>query len=177
VFVSARRFKNIVLTGFMGTGKSTVGRELARLMGMRFLELDRMIEEEVGLKIKEIFSRYGEEYFRDRESEVVKKISEREGLVISTGGGVVLRRENMDALRKKGIIVWLKAKPETILKRTLSSDERPLLNVDDPEERIRELLQKRRPYYEEADLSVDTDGLSPLQVAERIKSLLRQYTH
>jgi shikimate kinase len=161
----------------MGTGKTTVGRELARLMGMKFLELDRMIEKEVGLSIKEIFSRYGEEYFRDRESDMVRKVSDKEGLVISTGGGVVLRKENMDALRKKGIIVWLKAKPETILERTLGSDERPLLNVEDPEERIRKLLQERKPYYEEADLSVDTDGLSPLQVAERIKSLLRQYTH
>ncbi len=160
--------KNIVLTGFMGTGKTAVGRELARRLGMRLVELDEEIEKAEGLTIKEIFSRYGEAYFRDRETETVKRFAGGENLVISTGGGVVLRKQNMEALRENGIIVCLKASPETILKRTGTSGERPLLNVDEPLEKIRDLLAYRRPFYEEADIMVETDTRTPAEVAEEI---------
>ncbi len=165
--------KNIVLTGFMGTGKSRVGRELARMLGMRLVELDEEIEKAEGMAIKDIFSRHGEKYFRDRETEMVKRFAEEEGLVISTGGGVVLREENMAALRKKGLIVCLWAEPETILERTSSSDERPLLNVQDPGKRIRELLEYRRPFYEKADITIRTDDKTPLEIAEEIARIYR----
>ncbi len=160
--------KNIVLTGFMGTGKSAVGREIARRLGMRFVELDAEIEKAEGMTIREIFSRYGEPYFRDRETEMVRRFSEEDNVVISTGGGVVLREENMEALRKKGVIVCLTASPETILRRTSSSEERPLLNVDDPLKRIKDLLEYRRPFYEKADLMIETDSLSPAEIAEEV---------
>ncbi|NOZ25694.1 MAG: shikimate kinase [Nitrospirae bacterium] len=160
--------KNIVLTGFMGTGKTAVGQELARRLGRRLVELDEEIEKAEGLTINEIFSRFGEPYFRDRETDMVKRFSGQDNLVISTGGGVVLRDENMTALRKNGIIVCLKAAPETIHKRTSTSDERPLLNVDDPLKKIRDLLAYRRPFYENADIVVETDALSPAEIAEEI---------
>ena len=149
--------KNIVLTGFMGTGKTAVGRELARRLGMRLIELDTEIEKAEGMTINEIFSRHGEPYFRDRETEMVKRFAKQDNLVISTGGGVVLREENMKALREKGVIVCLTASPETILRRISTSDERPLLKVDDPLKKIKDLLEYRRPYYEKADIVIETD--------------------
>lgn len=160
--------RNIVLTGFMGTGKSSVGRELARRLGMRLVELDAEIEKAEGTAISEIFSRHGETYFRDRETEMARRFAAGKNLVISTGGGIVMREENMNALREGGVIVCLSASPETILERTGTSDERPLLQVDDPAGEISVLLEKRRPFYEKADIMIDTDAFSPAEIAERI---------
>lgn len=160
--------KNIVLTGFMGTGKTEVGRLLARRLGYKFIDADSMIEEEQKMPITEIFKRFGEPYFRDVESEVIKRLSEMERVVISTGGGVVMREENMTNLRKKGVIICLMASPETIFERTKDDTSRPLLQVKDPLQRIRELLNFRRPYYEKADIMIDTDGKTPEEVAEEI---------
>lgn len=160
--------KNIVLTGFMGTGKTEVGRLLARRLGYKFIDADSIIEEEQKMPITEIFKRFGEPYFRDIESEVIKRLSEMEKVIISTGGGVVLREENMNNLRKKGIIICLMASPETIYERTKDDTSRPLLQVKDPLQRIRELLNFRRPYYEKADIMIDTDGKTPEEVAEDI---------
>jgi len=166
--------KNIVLTGFMGTGKTSVGREIARRLGIRLVELDEEIEKSEGISIKEIFSRYGEAYFRDRETDIVKKFAMEDNVVISTGGGVVLRDENMTALRQKGVIICLNAEPRTILHRTGGSDERPLLNVDDPVKKITDLLEYRRPYYEKADITIDTDSLSPSEIAEEINRRVKE---
>jgi len=166
--------KNIVLTGFMGTGKTAVGMELARRLGMRLVELDEEIEKAEGMTIKEIFSRFGEPYFRDRETEMVKRFARQDNVVISTGGGVVLREENMRALRQKGVIVCLKATPETILKRTGTSEERPLLNVDDPLKKIKDLLHYRGPFYEKADITIETDSLSPAEIADEIVQKMKE---
>jgi shikimate kinase len=152
----------------MGSGKSAVGKELARRLGMRLVELDNEIEKAEGVTIKEIFNEYGEPYFRDRETEMVKQFASEDNVVISTGGGVVMREENMNALRDKGIIVYLSAEPETVLERTKSSDERPLLNVVDPLQRIREILEFRKPYYEKADVVIATDIKTPLIIAEDV---------
>lgn len=160
--------KNIVLTGFMGTGKTEVGRLLAQRLGFTFLDADSIIEQEQKMTITEIFQRFGEPFFRDIETAVLKRLSEKEGVIISTGGGAVLRQENMDNLRKKGIIICLTASPETILRRTSNDTSRPLLQVKDPLNRIRELLEFRRPYYEKADIMVETEGKSPIDVAEEI---------
>ena len=165
--------KNIVLTGFMGTGKTAVGRELAKMLGMKLIELDEEIEKAERMDIKDIFSSYGEGYFRDRETEMVKRFSVEEGVVISTGGGVVLREENMTTLRENGIIVCLWAEPETILSRTVGSDERPLLNVENPDEKIRELLNYRRPFYEKADIMIITDNKTPFEIAQEIAKYYR----
>ncbi len=160
--------KNIVLTGFMGTGKTEVGRELARLMGRVLIDVDSEIEKAQEMSINQIFDRFGEEKFRELETDMIRKVTRAENAIISTGGGAVLRRENVDALRKGGILVCLTASPETILSRVRDSDERPLLRVANPIERIKELLRTRMPYYEKADIIVDTDRKTPRQIAEEI---------
>lgn len=165
--------KNIVLTGFMGTGKTEVGKILAQRFGYTFLDADSIIEQEQKMSITEIFRLYGEPYFRDIESAVLRRLAERDRVVISTGGGAVLRQENMDYLRKKGIIVCLTASPETILRRTSNDNSRPLLQVEDPLKKIKELLEFRRPYYERSDIMIDTEGKSPLEVAEEIIERIR----
>lgn len=165
--------KNIVLTGFMGTGKTAVGRELSRLLNMRLVDVDSEIERSTKMKIAEIFSNFGEPYFRDIETEVIKKVSAAQNCVISTGGGAVLREENMEALRQTGVIFCLFADPETIIARTAGSNDRPLLNVEDPLARVRELLNLRMPFYERAGIMIDTKGKTPLEVARELAEIFR----
>jgi shikimate kinase len=159
---------NIVLTGFMGTGKTAVGRELSRLLNMTLVDVDTEIEKSQQMTINEIFKQFGELKFREIETEMIRKLSERKDVIISTGGGAVLRQENVDVLREQGIIVCLMATPETILKRTSHSSHRPLLQVENPFGKIKELLDFRRPFYEKADIMIDTDGKTPRQIAEEI---------
>jgi shikimate kinase len=165
--------KNIVLTGFMGTGKTEVGRELAHLRGLMLIDIDTEIEKAEMMTINDIFRQLGEERFREIETEMIEKITQEENVIISTGGGAVLRQRNIDALKKKGIVICLTASPATILMRTSSTDERPLLQVDNPLAKINELLQFRKPFYERADLIIDTDGKTPMQVAEEIIDKIR----
>lgn len=160
--------KNIVLTGFMGTGKTAVGRELSRLLNMELFDLDTEIEMSRRMTINEIFKRFGEPKFREIETEMIKKLSGNKNAIISTGGGAILKQENMDALRENGVIVCLMATPETILKRTSHDSNRPLLQVEDPFGRVKELLNFRGPFYEKADIMIDTEGKTPLQIAEKI---------
>lgn len=160
--------KNIVLTGFMGTGKTEVGRILSRKLGYVLVDADTEIEKEQGMTITEIFKQYGEPKFREIEADVIRRLSEMGNAVISTGGGAVLRQENMDNLRKNGVVICLTASPETILKRTSNNNDRPLLQVEDPLKKIKELLEFRKPYYEKADIMIDTEGKSPIEVAEEI---------
>ena len=152
----------------MGTGKTQVGRELARVLGWRLIDVDNEIVKSRNMSINEIFGKFGEPEFRDIETEMIKKISERKNVIIATGGGAVLRQENMDVLRENGVIVCLTATPETILGRTSSNSERPLLQVDNPMQAIKELLELRRPFYEKADILLDTEDKSPFQIAEEI---------
>lgn len=165
---------NIVLIGFMGTGKSAVGRKLAKKLGMRYLDTDQMIEEREGCRIFKIFQEKGEEYFRQVESRLIREVALRDNCVIATGGGVVLREENMLALRKNGLIICLSADPETIWKRTENDQERPLLKCKDPKRRIEKLLKMRKPYYQKADFTIDTSRLTDEEVAERIIEVLRK---
>ncbi|MBI4689123.1 MAG: shikimate kinase [Nitrospirae bacterium] len=120
------------------------------------------------MTITEIFKNFGESRFREVETEIVKIFSKNKNVVISTGGGAVLRQENMDALRENGVIVCLTASPETILQRTGNNNDRPLLQVENPIEKIRELLKFRKPYYEKADMTIDTEGKTPWQIAQEI---------
>ncbi len=160
--------KNIVLVGFMGTGKTSVARELAKRLNREYVSIDALIEEKEKLTIKEIFARSGEKYFRDVESEAVKEISDKENLIIDAGGGAVIREKNVLDLKKKGVIVCLKANPKIILARTRHTTERPLLNVPAPQKIIDELLRIREPYYARADYSIDTSELSVNDVVEQI---------
>ena len=157
----------------MGTGKTAVGRELARLLQMKLVDVDAEIEGRRDMKITDIFKNFGEPYFRDLETEVIRELSEQKNIVISTGGGAVLREENMAVLRKTGIIFCLYADPQTILDRTGGSNDRPLLNVKDPLAKINELLRIRMPFYEKAGIMIDTNGKTPLQIAEEIAGTYR----
>ena len=165
--------KNIVLTGFMGTGKTAVGKELSRLLDMKLIDLDTEIEKAEKMDINGIFERFGEQRFREIETGMIRAVSRNEGVIISTGGGAVLKRENMDLLREKGIIFCLTASPETVLQRTSNTGDRPLLQVQNPLERINELLDLRNPCYRKADVMIDTEDKTPLQIAEEIIEKVR----
>ncbi len=163
---------NIVLTGFMGTGKSGIGKRLATELGMSCLDTDELIEEREKDSISAIFKKKGEEYFRRLETKVVKEVALLDNLVISTGGGVVLREGNIRLLKKNAFIVCLFASPEVILKRTKGDDNRPLLGVNNQKKRIEELLALRKSYYEKADFMVDTSALDSEGVVEEIIEFL-----
>ncbi len=165
--------KNIILTGFMGTGKTAVGKELAKLLNMRLVDVDTEIEQSSKMKITDIFKNFGEPHFRDIETDMIRKLARAKNSVISTGGGAVLREENMRALRETGIIFCLYADPETIISRTKGCGDRPLLNVEDPLAKINELLRTRMPFYEKAGIVIDTNGKTPLEVAEEIADIFR----
>lgn len=164
---------NIVLCGMMGAGKTSVGQALARLSGRRAVDTDALIEEKYG-KITEIFAAHGEAYFRDLETETARALSERDDLVIATGGGFVLRQENCDLLKKKGKIFFLRARFETLLARVAGDASRPLL-AGGAEKKLRELLPVRTPVYERAaDCIVDTDGRDVDDIAREILSRLSE---
>ena len=168
--------KNVVLIGFMGTGKTSVGRLLAARLGCAFHDLDRKIEEKYGMSIPAMFREHGESYFRAREKEAVRAAAQRANLVIATGGGTVKDPENVTLLRRRGILVALTADVDTILQRTATRGRRPVLDHADAGDRraaIVRLLEERSTLYETADITVDTSGRSPLEVAERILQALR----
>jgi shikimate kinase len=166
--------RNVVLIGFMGSGKSSVGRELARRWGFRFLDTDSIIRNQCGKSISEIFSVLGEPYFRDQEYATLTKLLHCHRSVIATGGGIVIQPRNAILLGKLGTTIWLKADQATIFERVSRNKNRPLLQTDDPEAAIARLLAERAPLYESAaDLIVDSAGLSHHEVAERIIAGLR----
>lgn len=159
---------NIVLIGFMGTGKSETGRLLAKKLCWQFFDTDDMIEREVGMKIPQIFAKHGEPYFREAEAKAIGLVSLLDKTVISCGGGAVTRKENMDELEKNGLVICLTASPEVILERTKKNIDRPLLQVKNPLSRIRELLAERRKYYQRCTITIDTTNILPAQVVELI---------
>jgi len=167
--------KNIVLIGFMGTGKTTIGRLLASRLGCPFVDSDKKVEYENSMAISEIFARHGEGYFRQKEREVISKLSRYNNVVIATGGGVVLSHENMRRLKKNGIIIALTASIETILERTGRRNSRPLL-VDalKHEQIVDKLLRERVELYQKADFTIDTNCNSPQHVITEIMLFLRQ---
>ncbi|UCB42379.1 MAG: shikimate kinase [Dehalococcoidales bacterium] len=167
---------NIALIGFMGTGKSEIGRVLAGKLGWRFVEVDQLVEEMAGKTITEIFRQDGEITFREMEIEATRRVSQGIEQVISCGGGIVLNKINTDRLKDTSRMVYLIASPRTILERTSKdSAERPLLDVPDPAQRIRELLKSRRPFYEQtADIIIDTSKLSSEAAADHIINRLKE---
>jgi shikimate kinase len=164
---------NIVLTGFMGTGKTSVSRELARMLGMKLIDADEEIEKNQNMPISEIFRLFGEPRFREIETETLRRLAKEDRVIISTGGGAVLREENMQALSENGMVFCLSASPETVYERTRHTNNRPLLNVEDPLAKIRELLNARMSYYEKAGTMIDTENKTPRQVAEEIARMFR----
>ncbi len=163
---------NIVLVGFMASGKSTVGRELSRQLSLEVVDTDDLIEEKAEKTISEIFSEDGEEALRDLESEIAQDVSKLTGHIIITGGGIVLREANIQALKMAGPVFCLTASPEVILQRTQGTSHRPLLQTPDPLSKIRELLRLREPFYAKADHIIDTSSLTILEVAAYIIDIL-----
>jgi shikimate kinase len=168
---------NIALIGFMGTGKTAVGKLLAQKLGKEFIELDALIEKKAGRSIPEIFRRDGEVHFRELEIEAVMEVSTQRNIVIACGGGVVLNTINIERLRKESVIICLTASPSVILRRTADDKaSRPLLNVADRAGEIRNLLDFRRPFYARAaDFTVNTTRLNIMGVVARILEKLKDY--
>ncbi|HSG30948.1 MAG TPA: shikimate kinase [Thermodesulfobacteriota bacterium] len=159
---------NIYLIGFMGAGKTTVGRILSSNIGAVLVDMDLEIEKQQGVAISQIFEEQGEPYFRAIETEMLRDISQRSGQVVSTGGGIVIKDENWDIMKESGVTVYLKASIETLFNRVKHKTTRPLLNVDDPYTKAKELFESRRELYEKSDIILDREGLEPEEVAEAI---------
>lgn len=165
--------KNIILVGFMGTGKTAVGKELAQKLKMKFVDMDDIIEERESMEISEIFAKKGEPYFREVEKEIAKEISKQSNLIIAAGGGAVINEENVKNLKSNGIMICLTASPDKILERTKGYIHRPLLNVSDQKTKISELLAKRAQYYARADYQIDTTNLTIDEVVQKILDILK----
>lgn len=164
---------NVVLFGFMGVGKTTVGKLLAPRLGYRFVDSDSEAEREAGMKVSEVFAQRGEPAFRALERGVIKRLSRGDGQVIALGGGAVLDPRNVEELRRRGRMILLTASPEEISIRTRRDNGRPLLAGEDKLARIRGLLDERRErYLAAADMVVDTNGVPPIRVAEAIHGKL-----
>lgn len=161
--------QHIFLIGFMGTGKSTVAGELSRRLGISQIEMDDEIVKEQGMSINDIFEKYGEAHFRGLESDLLAGLSEKKQMVVSCGGGVVTRSENVECMKKCGRIVLLTARPETVYHRVKDNEERPILKNNMTVEFISGLMEKRRKAYESAaDILIETDEKSISQICEEI---------
>ena len=153
----------------MGSGKSSIGRIVAAQLGFQFVDTDQMVVEKTGAQIADIFRERGEEFFRDEESRVLESMQNRSGLVIATGGGIILRESNTALLRKLGPVVWLSANEEIIFDRVSRNNKRPLLQTENPRETIRTLLTQRTPLYDAAaQCAVDTGNLPHDEIAEAV---------
>ena len=165
---------NLILCGMMGAGKTTVGIKVAELTGRRWYDTDGLIVDKYG-KIADIFEYYGEAHFRKLETEIVKDLAKMDGLIISTGGGLVLKKENNVVLQENGKIIFLRASLDTLSKRLKVNGERPLLqtSTESIRDRLEKLMKERTPVYEHvADYRVDVDGKTPEEIAREIITLV-----
>lgn len=166
---------NIFFIGFMGVGKTTVSSYLSNLLSRKKIDIDQCIAKREKMKIPEIFKKYGEEYFRNCETEVLKDLNSEDGVIISCGGGIVLKEENISLMKERGKIILLTSTPQTIFERVRYSDERPILNNNMNVDFISELMKKREEnYLHAADLIIDTDKKSIEEVCEEIISSLNK---
>jgi len=159
---------NIILVGFMGTGKSATGHLIAHRLERTLVDMDSMIEDRAGKKISAIFEQEGEHSFRKMERDLVRELAEKRNLVVAAGGGVVINPENIQDFARTGMVVCLHATPTAILSRVQRESHRPLLENGDKEKRILDLLESRRPLYEAIPFQVDTTYLSPEKAADRV---------
>ncbi len=166
--------RKLVLIGYMGAGKSTIGQALSKRMQILFSDTDTLIEEKQGRCIADIFAQDGEDYFRELETNCLKELLEqKEDRIVSTGGGLPLRKENQELLRQIGCTIYLQVSKETVLKRLEGDKNRPLLQVADREAKIADMIQIRHPIYlETADVTIAVDGRKVKEIVEEIENLL-----
>jgi len=167
--------KSLVLIGLMGAGKSNIGRQCARLFEIDFTDSDTAIEDAAGMSIAMIFDLYGEEAFRQIEARTLHQLLDGTPGIIATGGGAFLHDATRALIKEKGVSVWLKAEPATLAGRISNTDSRPLLKGRDPVKVLTELAEIRYPVYAEADLTIDTDGLSLADAVKKVKTVLTEY--
>jgi len=163
-----KKVSRMALIGFMGTGKSTIGPLLAEKLGYEFIDIDAMVEEGLGMKISEIFRNLGESGFREAEHLALKKALAMEKVVISTGGGVILLKENRKLLEENAFVISLTCEPETIFERIQGDQSRPLLKSNDPLKEIKKLMTNRYEYYEECDFQISTEEWTTKECCEKI---------
>jgi shikimate kinase len=166
--------RNIVLCGFMATGKSSVGRRLAEMLDWAFLDMDSLIEADAGMSISQIFASRGEPAFRALEARMVERVARRKGCVVAAGGGTIVDEKNFKRLKRNGIVITLTADAKTILGRVGANDDRPLLRGENKVERIRSLMEQREQAYARADIVIDTSSKSIDEVAQSIMDRLRE---
>ncbi len=165
--------RNIYLVGLMGSGKTTIGKQLAKTLGMPFFDSDKEIEESTGVNIPTIFEYEGEGGFREREHAVIKQLSNKDGIVMATGGGAVIQQQNRDILKEHGFVVYLQCSIDKILQRTKRDKQRPLLNTENPKARLEVLFIERAPMYSEcADYKIDT-GIMPTRKV--VQNIVKQF--
>ena len=167
--------RNIILIGFMGSGKTTIGKRLAKeLEGYRFIDMDGDIEQKAGMNITGIFEKLGEQEFRKMESELCKELSYAKACIIATGGGIVKNEENVGLLKKNGVVLYLKASPEHVFRNIKEDTSRPLLQCDDKIGKIQELMAERNSLYEnQSDMIVDVTGTNAKKATEAVLSILK----
>lgn len=169
---------NIVLIGFMGSGKSSVGRHVAELTGHRFVDSDLLVTQKAGMGIPRIFKEFGEEEFRRIETEVLRELLGVCGIVLATGGGLVLREENRDLLHQIGLVLWLDAEPDVIFERVSRTRKRPLLATENPRATFDDLREKRLPVYQAASIGrIDSTGLTHQQAARKVMEAASRQLH
>ncbi len=167
--------KTVVLVGMMGAGKTAVGKALAAILDVPFLDSDVEIEAAANMKISEIFARDGEAFFRDRETQVIDRLLDSQRGILSAGGGAFLSERNRDLIRAKGVSVWLKADLRLLWNRVKHKDTRPLLRTADPYRTLKDLYEARLPYYEMADLAVPAHASYTIdQMATKVRDALEQ---
>ncbi len=167
------RTKNIFLIGPPGVGKSTIGRQLTSLIKAQFFDSDQEIEKRCGADIAWIFDLEGEEGFRDREAKVIDELTEKQGIVLATGGGTILRGENRDRLSARGVVIYLQADPDQLFQRTEKDKKRPLLQGGDKKEKLEKITDERDPLYREAaDYVIETKGRTAKNIANEIIDMI-----
>jgi shikimate kinase len=173
---ATRHIVNLALIGFMGTGKSSVGRLVAEQLRFEFLDTDELIETRAGKSITELFAQHGEAAFRELERRLVTELAARAGTVISTGGGLPVDPANMASLKTHALVVCLWASPDRIFERVREQSHRPLLQEPDPRAKIRSLLAAREPFYRQADVLVNSESRSVREVAHQVIAQFRLAT-
>ncbi|MFA5878686.1 MAG: shikimate kinase [Candidatus Margulisiibacteriota bacterium] len=168
--------KNIILIGFMGSGKSTIAKELAKSLDWHWLDIDHLIEDKFQCNITDLFKTKGAHFFREQETQILKDLLKKTKTVISTGGGIILKPENHQYLKKLGTIIWLKVNPDTILQRLKNNKTRPLLETKNKEAVINNLLKERIPLYQNiTDLEIETDNKGVSEIV--IEIINNQYPY